>query len=699
MVALKNVHQAVWAIGPQELERLEQLATVSVIPAKCVFTQKPITNRLRATIVGCGNFLESEAPVEDAAKGMCRSQDLYARGVDGVSVRLQTSVAATQKWDNASLDIKTAFLGAPLYQNSQGQAVLTSSDLLETGQLDFELLVKKLQSVQGQRVKIIVVSPPKILIRLGLIDESEKWLVVKALYGLAEAPRRWSAHRDMLLRQIAWEDGGRKYYLAQCVADSNLWRIVSETQPESTEAPVQGSQVSSMNDVGSRDPVVTQGPPKPSQDSPHTILHGLLGVYVDDMLITAEGLIQTRLVQELRSIWSTSEPETAVPGKPIRFCGFNLHRLKGGGYMLNQEDYVQDLLQRFSDIQGTAEVPCLKEEEPEPEKPNPKQLKRAQALTGALQWITTRTRPDICFAVNKTAQLMARFPSYATRYAENIVKYLRATPGLGLMFRPLDEKSRFGQCEELTAPRSPGLLEVFADASFGPNSSKSQTGIIAVFCGSVVAWASHRQSTTAQSSAEAEMYSSMDGVLMIEVLESLAEEISTAPLRKLLYSDCLGCISLFSAPAGAWRTRHLRLKVKAGRENLENQMFEMRHLSGRYMLADVATKSLQGQRHRELLQLLEMQDPQSLEGPVAKRMLCEVLDPSARSSSCLGLSRAMGVQTLVLAVSLLVLAASKISRRQRRRGSNDRPAACIGCILDSGGGLQVASLVCRSWGR
>ena len=33
---------------------------------------------------------------------------------------------------------------------------------------------------------------------------------------------------------------------------------------------------------------------------------------------------------------------------------------------MNQEDYVQDLVQRFSDIQGTSEVPCLKEEEIEP---------------------------------------------------------------------------------------------------------------------------------------------------------------------------------------------------------------------------------------------------------------------------------------------------------------------------------------------
>ena len=350
VTALKNVHQAVWPIGPEELKKLEALAQVSVKPAKGMYTQKPISD------------------------------------------------------------------------------------------------------------------PAKILVRLGLIEESEKWLVIKALYGLAEAPRRWSAHRDLLLRKISWEESGRKYFLVQCVADNNLWRIVSQKQGQ--------SQILETTQADSG-----------------LSLHGLLGVYVDDMLITAETATQTRLVQELRAVWTTSEPEIAEVGRPIRFCGFNLHRLTGGGCLLNQEDYVQDLLQRFADIQGTSEVPCLREEEIEPEEPCPKQLKRAQMLTGAPQWITTRTRPDICFAVNKTAQLMSKFPAYATRYAENIIRYLRSTPGLGLVFKPLDEQCRFGKSEELTAPRAAGLLEVYADASFGPTSNKSQTGIVAVFCGAVVAWA------------------------------------------------------------------------------------------------------------------------------------------------------------------------------------------------------------------
>ena len=231
---------------------------------------------------------------------------------------------------------------------------------------------------------------------------------------------------------------------------------------------------------------------------------------------------------------------------------------------------------------------------------------------------------------------------------------MRTTPALGLVFTSRDGQNRFGKCDEWTAPRFPGILEVFADASFGPASKISQPVIIAIFCGSVIARASHRQFATAQSSAEAEIYSSMDGVLMIEVLEGLASEVATVPPRKLLYSDSLGCVSLFSAPAGAWRTRHLRLKARAGREKLESQS----HLSGRYMLADVATKALQGQRHRELVHLLEMKKPADLVGSVEVLKLRDVTltpDLSIKGSACSDYD-AMGVRALVLAVALLVVA-------------------------------------------
>ena len=378
----------------------------------------------------------------------------------------------------------------------------------------------------------------------------------------------------------------------------------------------------------------------------------------------------------------------------MRFCGFNLHKLTGGGYLLNQEDYVQDLLQKFPDIQGTAEVPCLKEEDPEPENPDPIQLRRAQALTGALQWITTRTRPDICFAVNKTAQLMSKFPAYATRYAQNIVKYLRGTKQLGLKFRPLGGSSDYGLGGELSAPRAAGLVEIYGDASFAPNNGKSQTGL-ATLSGHVIAWASHRQSVTSQSSAEAELYATSDGVLLLQTLEPLIQELHASPIRKLVYNDNVGCISRYSAPNGAWRTRHLRLKAKGGRELLESGYFEARHLAGKWMLADLATKALASPRHRELLHLLEMSEPSSGEMTKEIRMLHGEFSGFPQSRGSVGSKRAMGVKTVALALSILALAASKITITVENSEDGSR---VMDMLLVLGASLLVmAAYALRRW--
>ena len=129
------------------------------------------------------------------ALGQARSQDLYASGMDGAAVRLQVRLAAARRWKAGTLDIKTAFLAAPLFQ----QQGLSSK------------ATKKLES------KAIIVTPPKILSSLGIIEPGEKWLVLKALYGLAEAPAAWATERDLQLSRMKWTDEHGSMFCLQTV--------------------------------------------------------------------------------------------------------------------------------------------------------------------------------------------------------------------------------------------------------------------------------------------------------------------------------------------------------------------------------------------------------------------------------------------------------------------------------------------------
>ena len=614
VTALKVTHQAVRSITDQEIKELEKTMKVTHIPAKCLYTQKPVTNKLRARIVGCENFMSSGGQkAADEARGQLRLQDLYASGLDGSSVRIQVRVAAAKRWRSSVLDIKTAFLTAPLFQPHG----------------DSSKAARRLMS------KAIIVSPPRILVHLGLVEEGEKWLVLRALYGLPEAPAAWACDRDLKLSKMTWRNAaGRLCWLERCPAEENLWKIREDLSGPSGSIDV-------SRNPQSRDPCM---------HGCRTV--GLVGVYVDDILITAEEGQDQSYIDAVQSEWKTSTPEFVRPEASVRFCGYNLWVDEKGVYTLNQEHYVRDLLSKYPDVQGESDVPFLKEDGVEPEEPSVELLRKAQAYAGAFQWLTCRSRPDLAYATNKIAQIMSKCPRHAIRCSENLIRYLRRTSQLGLRFEPVDEVELFGQGGQLGAPRALALLEIFADASFAPDNQKSQTGIVATFGGSCVGWVSTRQSVTSLSTAESELHSTLDGVVLMQTLGPILEDILEAPVRKLVYNDNLSCVSLFTAPSGVWRTRHLRLKAKAFREQLENEQYELRHLVGRWMLGDVCTKPVPAPRLRELCQLMNMATPTCVLGRGESASVASASASKIDPSACVSTVAPAGVDSACVAQSV-----------------------------------------------
>ena len=121
------------------------------------------------------------------------------------------------------------------------------------------------------------------------------------------------------------------------------------------------------------------------------------------------------------------------------------------------------------------------------------------------------------------------------------------------------------------------------------------------------------------------------------------------------------------------------MKAKGGRELLEQGSFEIRHPAGRWMLADVATKALAAQRHRELVQLMSMSEPSGTDGGELQAVVSKLRgagrqDPlsSSESPQVAGSSAMAGLRLLVIA-AVLTEAASKwiitVERRMRIMGT------------------------------
>ena len=175
---------------------------VEVVPGKAIHAVKAPDGRRKCRLGVCGNYLKG------AGRGpgdRSEAAQLYAGGADTTCLRTSLALAATRGWQAASLDIKTAFLNAPLrtLQESSRKKVLALEDAHgrphedeggdgggHDGQEE-EIPEEQQEEESAKRKRLVLMLPPKILIRLGLVKDGEMWLVERALYGLRESPKLW----------------------------------------------------------------------------------------------------------------------------------------------------------------------------------------------------------------------------------------------------------------------------------------------------------------------------------------------------------------------------------------------------------------------------------------------------------------------------------------------------------------------------
>ena len=536
-----------------EMLKLPDAPILEYVPSLVVFTRKQGSGRRRARICACGNYLSGSPSVQQQGPKMLRRQGLYAPGLDSTTFRCQVRQAAEEEWLLAGLDISKAFLTAPMSQ------------------------------VQRQG-RLIIVQPPKAAVKLGLCSPSERWLVRKALYGLAESPAAWVEWRDTRLLQMRWQTGGLDMRFKKSEVDPSLYLIIA-TDAEGNET-----------------------------------VKGSLGLYVDDFLLAGSMSTIVDAIQQIRKEWKTSEPEFCGRGhddKPLKFLGIQIF-WDDGAYYLNQEDFVRDLLQRrgfTADAGGIGGVGPMSKETPpeEPEEVSVEALRKAQTAVGELLWLALKSRPDLAFCTSQLSVWCTRYPRFVVRKADEVFHYLSRTVNLGLKYSKVDPMSLGGD-SQLRFKRSVTVLEAYTDASFAAGceseeTAKSHSGAVVVWADSPVMWMTQRQTTVALSTAEAELNAALEGTTMLQSVAPIVSVllgINEDGLSKALYIDSVSACSIISVVAGSWRTRHLRIRAAGLRSLLNSGYLVVAHLKGEHMLADMLTKLMNGAIFVNLKQMWQM---------------------------------------------------------------------------------------------
>ncbi|CAE7203000.1 true, partial [Symbiodinium sp. CCMP2456] len=212
---------------------------------------------------------------------------------------------------------------------------------------------------------------------------------------------------------------------------------------------------------------------------------GVLVVYVDDLACFGpEGLLQAFL-SAVQAKWKTSPPEW-LGERPVTFCGIEIAR-NPTGYRLTQCAYTKELINRYN-IEESCAVPIHKWVEPEPAiEPSVDDIRAAQGVTGALLWLSTRTRPDLSYVVSRCGQQATKAPQVSIALGRQALSYLRGTLDVGIDV-PFAVGSPFSDHGLLSLPRTDKVLELYTDASHSPGGDRSMQSSFVVWRGVPVAW-------------------------------------------------------------------------------------------------------------------------------------------------------------------------------------------------------------------
>lgn len=319
-------------------------------PAKCVLAVKPdpqpndrtlVKRKSRITI--CGNVLP-------------QARESSTRNLDANVMCTMISWAVQMCCQVASVDVSTAFLNADLPPS-----------------------------------RAVIMAPPKIFVQFGLVDQGERWQLVKALYGLKESPALWGDTRDKDLAvleipmsggpsphrrpQSNGAHGGNrkktpKHYRRRCRCNFRRRcrrRLGSLTlglqahpfsySPKRLAYRRQGRRLGRCNTSGhasSTSPAWRRFLP--------TQVFGAILVYVDEFTVLAPPPVRKAFLAALRGHWTTSEPQVLGENDVDRltFLGITIEltedeQLKMGPdfcpseVILHQAEYIEEMLDRFAD--------------------------------------------------------------------------------------------------------------------------------------------------------------------------------------------------------------------------------------------------------------------------------------------------------------------------------------------------------------
>jgi hypothetical protein len=274
-------------------------------------------------------------------------------------------------------------------------------------------------------------------------------------------------------------------------------------------------------------------------------------------------------------------------GNLQHFLGMEIHRNRNKRTIwITQSQYTDRILEKFNLLEcKTRDIPMSPSIPTTLVDPSDADIAAAQELpyrelTGSLQYLSTMTRPDITFAVNKMSSFNSGWTEKHFEICKGILRYIAGTRRHGI---------------RLGGP-STGL-QAYVDADFNEDvrDYKSTTGWIVRFNNGIIGWKSKKQSIQAHSTAEAE-YMALDDVARDVIWER--RSLNTLGDSSVLCSptvinvDNQAAIKLAKNKTSHDSTKHIHWRFHFIRDLIASKDVSVNYIDTNHNHSDILTKAL-----------------------------------------------------------------------------------------------------------
>lgn len=360
----------------------------------------------------------------------------------------------------------------------------------------------------------------------------------KAIYGLKQAPKCWNSSLDSYLKLLNFRQSSSDSCIYICMSDGVLC---------------------------------------------------IIAVYVDDLIIACKSLdYLTKIKSSLSARYKMKDL-----GELNYFLGVHIFQ-DAGKIFINQSVYAQALLKKFGlenskHVSTPVEMNCVLEKALD--ESDLFSCETYQSAVGSLLYLSTKTRPDITFAVCNVAKYCSKPTTKHWSAVKRIFRYIRGTCDLGILYDGQNSNSCIGYSD--------------ADWAGDRNDRKSTSGYCFSLGSGLISWRTNKQSCVALSTAEAE-YVALAGAAQEAVwLKHLLDDLKfgvNAPI--VINEDNQSAICLAKNPKDHPRTKHIDIKYHYVRELIIDNQVELQYCPTSDMLADIFTKGLSTDRFTRLRMML-----------------------------------------------------------------------------------------------